>query len=302
MNDVKDPTTSSGGPDAAFTVDDPELENKIRETVGSDGAEVVLDTTGNLYTGLEDGRIVRVPVAGGKPEVVADTGGRPLGMKLDAAGNLVVADALRGLLSVASSKTDGEEEADVGEVVRETVEMLSFRKMFRDVEVVVETGGVGRARISAERFRQVLLNLMINAVDAMEGKGTLRVRTFVVRPWVAPALRKARRRASDPPEVDVLRLRGVAGVRPGGALAVSVSDTGCGIGPKALPSIFDPFFTTKEAGKGTGLGLSVSLAIVEGAGGEIVVESGEGEGSTFTVILPEAVEKAAPGDPNRAGG
>ena len=214
-----------------------------------------------------------------------------------------IENIVRGLLSVASSKPDGEEEADVDEVVRETVEMLSFRKIFRDVEVVVETGGVGRAGLSAERFRQVLLNFMINAVDAMEGGGVLRVRTFVVRPWVPPALRKARRRASDLPEVDVLRLRGVAGGRPGGALAVSVSDTGCGIGPDALPSIFDPFFTTKEAGKGTGLGLSVSLAIVEGAGGEIAVESGEGKGSTFTVILPEAAEKPAPGDANgRADG
>ena len=212
-----------------------------------------------------------------------------------------IENIVRGLLSVASSKPDAEEEADVNEVVRETVEMLSFRKMFRDVEVVVEAGGVGRAIISAERFRQVLLNLMINAVDAMEGGGILRVRSFAVRPWVPPTLRKARRRASDPPEVDVLRLRGVAGGRPGGALAVSVSDTGCGIGPNALPSIFDPFFTTKEAGKGTGLGLSVSLAIVEGAGGEIVVESGEGEGSTFTVILPEAEEKASPGDANGRG-
>ncbi len=207
-----------------------------------------------------------------------------------------IENIVRGLLSVASSKPDGEEEADVDEVVRETVEMLSFRKMFRDVEVVVETGGVGRAALSAERFRQVLLNFMINAVDAMEGGGVLRVRTFIVRPWVPPALRKARRRASDPPEVDVLRLRGVAGGRPGGALAVSVSDTGCGIGPDALPSIFDPFFTTKEAEKGTGLGLSVSLAIVEGAGGEIAVESDEGKGSTFTVILPEAAETPAPGD------
>ncbi|MGA6993018.1 MAG: ATP-binding protein, partial [Candidatus Deferrimicrobiaceae bacterium] len=133
--------------------------------------------------------------------------------------------------------------------------------------------------------------------------GVLRVRTFVVRPWVPPALHKARRRSSDPPEVDVLRLRGVAGGRPGAGLAVSVSDSGCGIGPDALSSIFDPFFTTKEAGKGTGLGLSVSLAIVEGAEGEIAVESGEGKGSTFTVILPEAAEKPAPGDANgRADG
>ena len=69
-------------------------------------------------------------------------------------------------------------------------------------------------------------------------------------------------------------------------MAISVSDTGCGIRTEDLKSIFDPFFTTKDPGKGTGLGLSVSRAIVEGAGGEILAESREGRGSTFTVILP----------------
>ncbi len=200
-----------------------------------------------------------------------------------------IENIVRGLLSVASSERKEGEKADVNDVVRETVEMLSFRKMFREVEVVVEAGEVGRAGISQERFRQVLLNLMINAADAMEGGGLLRVRTFAVESWVPPALRKARRRATDPPGMDVLRLRrGAMDLLPGGAVAVSVTDTGCGISPAALSSIFDPFFTTKEVGKGTGLGLSVSLAIVETAGGEIVVESGEGKGSTFTVILPEA--------------
>lgn len=122
------------------------------------------------------------------------------------------------------------------------------------------------------------------------------MRTFGVRPWLPPALRQARRRASDPPEVDVLRLReGIGGI-PEGALVVSVTDTGCGIRPDALPLIFDPFFTTKEEGKGTGLGLSVSRAIVEAAGGEILVESNEGKGSTFTVILPEAREEMPAGD------
>lgn len=209
-----------------------------------------------------------------------------------------IENIVRGLLSVASTERDEGEAADMDEVVQETVEMLSVRKMFRDVEVIVETGGVGRAEISGERFRQVLLNLMINAVDAMEGGGVLRVRTFGVRPWVPPSLRKVRRRASDPPGVDVLRMRGGIGDLPGGAVAVSVTDSGSGIRPDDIPSIFDPFFTTKEVGKGTGLGLSVSLAIVEVAGGEIVVESDEGKGSTFTVILPEAEEKAPAGDTN----
>ncbi len=209
-----------------------------------------------------------------------------------------IENIVRGLLSVASSEREGGEAADVDEVVRGTVEMLSFRKMFRDVEVDVETGKVGRAGISPERFRQVLLNLMINAVDAMDRGGVLRVRTFAVRPWLPPALRKVRRRVSDPPEADVLRMREGIGGLPEGALAVSVTDTGCGIRPDSLPLIFDPFFTTKEEGKGTGLGLSVSRAIVETAGGEIVVNSDEGKGSTFTVILPEAGEEKPAGDGN----
>jgi len=203
-----------------------------------------------------------------------------------------IENIVRGLLSVAATERNGGEAADVDDIVRETVETLSFRKLFRDVEVVVEAGGVPRANISAERFRQVLLNLLVNAVDVMEGGGVLRVRTFGVKPWVPPSLRTLRRRASDPPDRDVLHLREGMGDLPGGAVAVSVTDTGCGIRPDALSSIFDPFFTTKEPGKGTGLGLSVSRAIVEAAGGEIVVASDEGKGSTFTVILPEAGGKA----------
>jgi two-component system NtrC family sensor kinase len=211
-----------------------------------------------------------------------------------------IENIVRGLLSVASSERTGKETADVDDVVRETVDMLSYRKMFRDVEVIVEAGGGRRVAISAERFRQVLLNLMINAVDAMEGEGgVLRVRTFGVRPWVPPVVRMARRRAYDPPGTDVLRLRKGVGDLPAGGVAVSVTDTGCGIRPDALPSLFDPFFTTKEPGKGTGLGLSVSRAIVEAAGGEIAVTSDERKGSTFTVILPEAREEAPKGEAGR---
>ncbi len=212
-----------------------------------------------------------------------------------------IENIVRGLLSVASSERETGESADVDAVVRETVEILSFRKLFRDVEVHVETGGVGRAGVPEDRLRQVLLNLMINAVDAMEGGGVLRVRTFPVRPWVPPALRNVRRRATDLPGADVASLREGAGRHPRRALAVSVTDTGCGIRPDALSSIFDPFYTTKEEGKGTGLGLSVSRAIVEGAGGEIVVESAEGAGSTFTVFLPETGEHARAQDA-RGGG
>jgi len=69
-------------------------------------------------------------------------------------------------------------------------------------------------------------------------------------------------------------------------LSISIADTGCGIKSENLGKIFDPFYTTKPIGKGTGLGLSVSYGIVKQFGGEIQCESKEGEGTTFTVILP----------------
>ncbi|PWB65065.1 MAG: hypothetical protein C3F14_05900 [Deltaproteobacteria bacterium] len=199
---------------------------------------------------------------------------------------------VRGLLSVAAPGGGESENADVNAVVRETMEMLSFRRMFRDIEVRVEYGEPERARLAADRLQQVLLNLLINAVDAMGNNGSLRVRTYVLNPWVPRPLRAVRRRASDPAWVDVVSLRGEEGPVPEKGVAISVSDTGCGIPREDLESIFDPFFTTKDPGKGTGLGLSVSRAIVEGAGGEIRAESAEASGSTFTVILP-----AFPGEP-----
>jgi signal transduction histidine kinase len=193
---------------------------------------------------------------------------------------------VRGLLSVAAPAGGEGEDADVNAVIRETMELLSFRRMFRDIEVGVEYGETVRARLAADRLQQVLLNLLINAVDAMGNNGTLRVRTYNVDPWVPRPLRAVRRRASDPEWVDVVPLRGGGGAAPSQGVAISVSDSGCGISQGDLESIFDPFFTTKDPGKGTGLGLSVSRAIVEGAGGEILAESVEERGSTFTVILP----------------
>lgn len=168
-----------------------------------------------------------------------------------------IENIVRGLLTVAAPG-GRDADADVNTVVRETVEILAFRKMFRDIEVRADYGDVGSARMEAGRLQQVLLNLLLNAMDAMEGPGVIRLRTFMAD------------RGKGVPE----------------GVAVSVTDTGGGIRPEDLETVFDPFFTTKEPGKGTGLGLSVSRAIVEGAGGEIRAESEKGKGSTFTVILP----------------
>ncbi len=206
-----------------------------------------------------------------------------------------IENIVRGLLTVAAPVGGEEGETNVNEVVRETVELLSFRKMFREIDVGVEYGDADRVRMSAGRFRQVLLNILLNAVDAMEGRGSLAIRTFPVPGWTPPPMRIARRRASDPPGEEHPRPWSGSPEKPAKAVAVAVADTGRGIRSEDLKNIFDPFFTTKEPGKGTGLGLSVSRAIVEAVGGEILAESDEGKGSTFTVILPVAGEKAASG-------
>jgi hypothetical protein len=195
---------------------------------------------------------------------------------------------------VASPGGGREGATDVNAVVRETVEMLSYRNLFRDVEVRLELGETPPAAILEDRFRQVLLNLVINAVDAMKGRGSVTVRTWVMEGWSPGQRSPLRRRATDPPAMDGTKLRaGEAGV--GGGVALAVTDAGGGIPAADLPLLFDPFFTTKEPGKGTGLGLSVSRTIVEGAGGEIRAESEEGKGATFLVVLPSARGTAGSG-------
>jgi two-component system, NtrC family, sensor kinase len=162
------------------------------------------------------------------------------------------------------------------------------------VEIRLDLGETPRAAILEDRFRQVLLNLVINAVDAMKGRGRVTVRTWVMEGWSPGGRSPLRRRATDPPGVDGMPLRG-AGAGTGGGVALAVTDSGCGIPSADLPLLFDPFFTTKEPGKGTGLGLSVSRTIVEGAGGEIRAESEEGRGATFVVVLPSARGMAGSG-------
>ena len=122
------------------------------------------------------------------------------------------------------------------------------------------------------QFETALVNLAVNARDAMDGEGRLTLRT-----WLATEV---------PPS------RSHAGTR-GEFVAVSVSDTGTGIQPEVLGRIFEPFFTTKEVGKGTGLGLSQVYGFAKQSGGELHVESEVGRGTTFTLYLPRAQGKPA---------
>lgn len=114
--------------------------------------------------------------------------------------------------------------------------------------------------LDTNQIKQVLVNLLNNAVQAMPGGGRLSVFTRLTER-----------------EVDEVSCQ---------MAAIYVSDTGLGIVPENLGRVFDPFFTTKEVGQGTGLGLSVSYSIVEKHNGRIEVESAPEEGSTFIVLLP----------------
>jgi PAS domain S-box-containing protein len=129
----------------------------------------------------------------------------------------------------------------------------------------------------AGQFETALVNMAVNARDAMEGEGALTVAIRVV------------------PEIP--RIRGHQGAS-GEFVAISVSDTGSGIAKEHLDRIFEPFFTTKEVGKGTGLGLSQLFGFAKQSGGEVDVESTAGEGTTFTLYLPRAdAGRAIPAGP-----
>jgi signal transduction histidine kinase len=131
-----------------------------------------------------------------------------------------------------------------------------------DVEIETELPPDIKMALDPRTIQQVLINLIINGIQAMPHGGKLYIRGF---------------ESPDAEEV-----------------CIQVQDTGSGISPEDLPKIFDPFFSTKEVGHGTGLGLSVSHGIVKKHGGRISVESDLGKGTTFTLFL-KARPESAPG-------
>ena len=133
--------------------------------------------------------------------------------------------------------------------------------------------GVGHVRVDPGQLEQVLLNLVINARDAMSGSGRVTVGARDV-------------------QLDE-RQGPVRGVTPGRYVEVTVRDTGHGMDEDTLAQLFEPFFTTKEPGRGTGLGLSTAYGIIRQSGGSIFAESAPGEGSLFHILLPRVEEEVA---------
>jgi len=182
------------------------------------------------------------------------------------------------LLAFARRQALKPEVFDVGQRVRGIADMLDTVTGAR-VRVLTEVPDEPCfIRADLSQFETALVNMAVNARDAMDGEGTLTLR--LVRGAALPAI------------------RGHAGSDQAFA-AVSLTDTGLGIPPERLGQIFEPFFTTKEVGKGTGLGLSQVFGFAKQSGGDVDVRSTVGEGATFTLYLPEVTPEERPANASR---
>ncbi len=173
-----------------------------------------------------------------------------------------VADIVQNLRGFARLDRARDDQADVHEAIREALEMIRGRLVRRGIAVEERFGEVPPVAGSPAQLNQVFLNLMVNALQAIEethrADGRIAITTGAVD----------------------------------GEVTVEVADNGCGIPDDVLPHIFDPFFTTKGVGDGTGLGLSITHGMVHDHGGRLEVDSILGQGTRFRVILAAAARRS----------
>lgn len=196
---------------------------------------------------------------------------------------------VRGLLDFSRPSKKVLQDVDVNKVVKDSIQMLLL-------QFSSASGGCGisfdmrldeqipHVRADEDMLQQVLLNLFLNAKDAMEKDGTIAVETRVIKEGVRSQESGVGRRKDDFVESNFSDMRKETAEQ--NFVVISVADTGKGISEDGIAKIFDPFFTTKEQGKGTGLGLTVSLGIIQTFGGDIKVRSELGKGTTLEVMIP----------------
>jgi two-component system, cell cycle sensor histidine kinase and response regulator CckA len=183
------------------------------------------------------------------------------------------ASLVRHLLAFSRKQTLRPQVLDLGEVLSDLT-MLLRRLIGEKVALSVVHGrDLWPVKVDISQLEQVIVNLAVNARDAMPGGGRLQVRTNNVT------------------KQDSERYRG-KGMPAADYVLIEVADSGTGIPPKIVDKIFEPFFSTKEVGKGTGLGLSTVYGIIKQTGGFVYVDSLENEGATFRIFLPRHVASA----------
>jgi two-component system NtrC family sensor kinase len=177
---------------------------------------------------------------------------------------------VKGLLDFSRQTELDREPTDVNRLVRFSISLVENQALIKGVNLSFEAGeGLPMITLDRNQMQSVLLNIIINALDATDPGGSITITSGI----------------------------GVSTSKPGqNGIEILCTDTGCGISPENLNKLFDPFFTTKDVGHGTGLGLSVSYGIVERHEGTIWVQSKIGKGSTFKVWLP--IEEQSAGNEN----
>jgi len=207
---------------------------------------------------------------------------------------------VRGLLDYGRPKAAATREMDVNEVIEQAVDLMRVQGRLKGVEAFLElSSGVATVTADPFQFEQVLVNLLLNSIDAVEESGEsgwIRVRSksttiTALDRWGSTGVRR-----DDPQGIDYSHLRRLDQARDPGparqlaegdkAVEVMVMDSGPGIPADDVRRVFDPFFTTKAPGLGTGLGLAVSARLIEIMGGTIEAVPAGDDGATFRILLP----------------
>lgn len=169
-------------------------------------------------------------------------------------------EIVKSLLEFARQTEPKKEFTDINQAINDGLFFLVNQALFHNIRIIKELDPfLPLVHGNAGQLKQVFMNILVNAAEAMHGSGTLTIRTSIAQDR--------------------------------NSVSIEFTDTGEGIPEENLSRIFDPFFTTKDVGKGTGLGLATSFGIVEEHGGKISVKSKVGEGATFAIELPVHLEQ-----------